>query len=212
MGGRLAISPEELFFIGKQMRAQYIDYDYIKMMGDLQQRYSLKEKEIMAGLVKKGLLMEDFSGRTELVREVGALMRPVFFGRFEIEVILGRPGGSRLREKYHFEDGNSTWSASEGDRLIFSGGAGERLAELKAGILTEDYVGKRCETEAARLAAEEAEQFLIIKNMKPGSWSKGRQLLRVGGTWYVGGEDKKAAGLDRKALECLWENLTKEEP
>ena len=49
MDGQQKISPQELFYIGKYMRAQYIDYDYVRLMGDLTRKYSLKEKEIMAG-------------------------------------------------------------------------------------------------------------------------------------------------------------------
>ena len=101
----LQIKPEELFFIGRQMNAQYIDYEYISMMKDIQEQFSLKEKEVMNHLVEKGLFMEDFSGNLTLDEETEKMLQALFFGEFETECVLGEKsdeGFATETYKYHF--------------------------------------------------------------------------------------------------------------
>ena len=74
------ISPEELFFLGALLQAKYIDYAYIAAMDDIQDNFSLKKKETIAGLVNRGVIQEDFSGDLEVCMELRTMLDPVFFG------------------------------------------------------------------------------------------------------------------------------------
>ena len=209
MEGQLKISPEELFFLGKQMRAKYIDYDYVKMMGDLQQKYPLKEKEIMAGLVKRGLLMEDFSGNMELNEEIRNLLEPVFFGDFEVEIILGTPKEGWRIEKFHFYKGKIIQTVPEKKSLIFFAGGENGLKKLKEELLPEGYTGEKKILSGDSLNLENVEKILVIKNMKIGYRAMGRQFLLFGGTWNAGKEDR-TEGQNREELEKFWNVLTGE--
>lgn len=76
----------ELYFLGKQLHAKYIDYAYIAAMDDIQENFNLKSKETLAELVKKGILEEDFSGKITINQGAERLLTPIFFGEKESSV------------------------------------------------------------------------------------------------------------------------------
>lgn len=80
---KVSITPEEIFVLGKNMNAKYIDYAYVAAVKDIGVSYDLFEKEVTDGLVAKGLLEEDFSGTKVVNEETSALFKPIFFGQFE---------------------------------------------------------------------------------------------------------------------------------
>ena len=79
----LKVTPMELYFLGVQMQAEYIDYSYIAAMPDVQQRYALHEQETLEYLEERGLIEEDFSGNVEVDEEAAELLAPVFWGTVE---------------------------------------------------------------------------------------------------------------------------------
>ncbi len=92
MGNEILLSPEELYFLGGQMQAKYIDYAYVSEMGDIQQNYCLYESTVKAELTKKGMIEEDFSGNLIVADFVKEILHPIFFGKFESSLDICKTG------------------------------------------------------------------------------------------------------------------------
>lgn len=58
----LLLSPEEIFFIGKEVKGKYLDYDYIAAMRDIGKQGKIRREEILAGLEKKAMPRRTFWG------------------------------------------------------------------------------------------------------------------------------------------------------
>ncbi len=86
MEKEIILTPEELYYLGTLLQAKYIDYAYVAAMDDIGQNYKLFEKETGAALVSKGILLEDFSGNTEISEAAAGLLRPIFFGETETSI------------------------------------------------------------------------------------------------------------------------------
>lgn len=208
----LRISPEELFFLGKQMQARYIDYDYISMMKDIQQQYTLREKETMAGLVTRGMLIEDFSGDMELDEEVRETLEPLFFGEFasEIVIIPDRSGVGLERYKFHFRDGKITRVQVTGDGLSLTNEGSGELERLKELVIPKEYQKDSHEEFAMDfIKPDKVESVLILKNVTIRKETKVTQFVKMDGTWYVGKKENLAESLTREEMEGIWEQLTK---
>lgn len=199
----LQISPEELFFLGKQMRAKYIDYDYVRLMRDIQQHYSLHEKEIMAGLADKQILLEDFSGMVELDRDLEEMLTPVFFGNFESEVKIYEPEKGAEVEwcKFHFQEKKATQVWIKGNSLFLSSNGLDGLRALEEKIIPVTYQGKSIRISMEELNRSKPDRVLQLKNTVIGKRSAGSQLLEQNGIWYIGKSEGTAEGLDRTALK-----------
>ena len=77
MKERLILTPEQLFFLGTVMGAEYINYDYIAAMGEVQRNYSRTHRKCMDDLVRAGLLRERLSGEVVLRPVPRKLLHPV---------------------------------------------------------------------------------------------------------------------------------------
>lgn len=77
------LSPEELFFLARKMKAKYLDYEYLSLMGDIQNDIDVKEEKAKESLSSKGFVEEDFEGNIEVENDVVELLNPVFFGTIE---------------------------------------------------------------------------------------------------------------------------------
>lgn len=110
MENAIKLTAEELYYLGGQMQAKYIDYDYISAMGDIQKNYRMYESNAVDGLAGKGLIEEDFSGEITVSVSIEELLSPVFFGDFEAEIdICGVQEDSRKIVKLHTDqDKNNT--------------------------------------------------------------------------------------------------------
>lgn len=102
----LRLTPVELFYLGVQMQARYIDYGYIAAMPDIQKRYALHEQETLEELEERGLIEVDFGGAVEVEEGVRKLLTPVFMGDTESRVAVddgpsGADGGTGQKETEH---------------------------------------------------------------------------------------------------------------
>lgn len=77
------LTPVELYFCAKIMEARYLDYDYVKVMPDVQKQYLMREQEAMECLEEKGIIETDFEGVVSFDEEIRELLIPVFFGEKE---------------------------------------------------------------------------------------------------------------------------------
>lgn len=86
------VTPMELYFCAKLMKARYLDYDYVRAMPDVQKQYLLHEQETMEALEEKGMAEVDFDGNAAFEEELQELLEPIFFGEKESRVdIDGQP-------------------------------------------------------------------------------------------------------------------------
>ena len=108
-----------MYFTGKLLNAEYIDYIYIAAMKDIQQNKAICDQEIKASLSKKGVIVEDFSGDIEVESTVASLLKPVFFGEIETSLDAFELGQENTLSivRYHFLDGNITMVSNSEDEF-----------------------------------------------------------------------------------------------
>lgn len=146
----LVLSPEELYFLGTQMKGRHIDYAYIAAMGDIQQYKALYERECREALKAAGVLEEDFWEELTVDGEAAALLSPVFSGDFQSQVQTLEKDGGGLDVRLHRLEGRYTW------------------AELVGGTITLRAAEERdIEGLAASLAppSQGAERGIVLKNL-----------------------------------------------
>ena len=110
MENAIKLTAEELYYLGGQMQAKYIDYDYISAMGDIQKNYRMYESNAVDGLAGKGLIEEDFSGEITVsvsIEELLALYSLVTSRRKSIFVVYRRIvekllNSIRIKTKQHW--------------------------------------------------------------------------------------------------------------
>lgn len=204
------ISAEELFYLGKLMNARYIDYDYIRMMKDIQKKGVLKESEYMAGLVNRGLLYEDFSGQKELDLDLEELLKPIFFGDFESEFFYQKNMNEKniMHHKFHFYEGKvSLVQLNEGKLQISSGE--EKLDELEKMVISETYEAEAKEVAMNELNKEKIDSIMLLKNMKIGKYAMNSQFIKHDNIWYVGKKENIAESLSKKSMTAKWNQMMK---
>lgn len=123
----LRLTPMEVYFLAKCMKAKYLDYSYFAAVPGMQKNYVLHEQEILENLEEREIIEEDFSGNTEVEEDVMALMEPVFFGPVE----------SRLTGKktynIHIYNRMMTMAEQDGDAITFYRTDEKALKGLLAG-------------------------------------------------------------------------------
>lgn len=127
MKKELKLTPVELFFLGAQMNAKYIDYNYIAAMPDIQKRYALHEQRALEELEERGILEEDFSGNVELDEEIRELLEPVFFGDVESRL------DAEQSYNIHLYNGKITMAVMEEDGITFFRASEEDVQKLLTG-------------------------------------------------------------------------------
>lgn len=210
---KVQLCAEELFFMGKQMRAKYIDYEYVSMMEDLQQQYALREKEIMAGIVQKGLMMEDFSGDMELDQDVETILKPVFFGEFESELLVADlTDEDRSRHmKYHFYDGQVTQAAIIDGKLEFSKSGDIGIDEQRAVLLSGEYDCSEAEYPIETINKEKITLVVQLKNTQVGKTTAASELVCSDGIWYIGATENTVRTLSKEAFTSCFNRIMKGE-
>ena len=86
----LILSPEEIYYIGKVSGGKYLDYDYIAAMKDIGKRGKIKQQEILDSLERKGYAQEDFLGNLEVEPACIEVLKPLYQGMYESELICGK--------------------------------------------------------------------------------------------------------------------------
>ena len=205
----LTLKAEELYFLGRYMNAQYIDYDYVQLMEDIQNNYSLKEKEIIADLVDRDVLMEDFSGDIEIDEDIENILKPIFFGFFESSMnhYIIRGSETEIKENYrfHYLDGFSTVVEIKDKYLNVSGNAEDILKNLFKRIVPSEYQGDSKEIPVSQIKQGTVSEVLILRNIMIGQQEYTGQLCKAGGIWYEIRDNETAEAMPGKKLMKRWE-------
>lgn len=199
MGKELALSPEELYYLGSTLRAKYIDYAYVAAMDDIGQNYSVFESEAKASLVKSGILMEDFGGNLEIDPTVSALMNPIFFGDVETSVDVCKLGEESTVDvyKFHFLDGTITMVTGQEGKLIVKTVDQLAIKELVSGLVPDNYNCTESKV-VSEIDKDKVTRFIATKSIKIGQISVVKTYIEADGIFY------------REKDEDLIESVTKD--
>ena len=106
----IKIKPEELYFLGELMQAQYINYEYIAAMPDISQAYAAEKTNAIRNLGKRGLVSESLRGGVRVSPDLQKLLRPVFFSKTEnaLRILTRKPEHSLEILRFHVLDGSVT--------------------------------------------------------------------------------------------------------
>ena len=199
MEREIYVSPEELFFMGKYMQAAYIDYDYMKMVPDIQQNYRNRETEIRMGLIRKHYLTEDFSGNVKVDDTAELILNPVFFGQFEVEIIIKERSGGMEWYKFHFCGHQVTEACWKDSIWHFNSRGADKLNCLVVGFL-----GKERNISESLLKESvdnrKIDRVMVLKNIEIGKSAACFQFLRINGGWYMSQDEMHLKCLDREFL------------
>lgn len=78
----LILSPEELYYLAKACHGKHLNYDYIAMIPDIQQRGSIYQDSCTESLEGKGLVADSW-GEVTVSEEAERFLAPLWNGEFE---------------------------------------------------------------------------------------------------------------------------------
>lgn len=206
----LILTPEKLYYLGTLLQAKYIDYAYIAAMDDVAQNYSLFEKEACTELVKAGVLIEDFSGNTEIKGVYRDILSPVFFGETEtsIDICNVKEGNKVSIKKFHHHDGKTTMVQGKDKELTLSSADCDSIkAEIEA-VLAEDY---SCEDNKVidKLENDKITRVIAVKRNELRKKNVVKLLVEYDGIIYDDNA-KKISGLSKEQFTDLVYSIVKE--
>ena len=189
MENAIKLTAEELYYLGGQMQAKYIDYDYISAMGDIQKNYRMYESNAVDGLAGKGLIEEDFSGEITVSVSIEELLSPVFFGDFEAEIdICGVQEDSRKIVKLHTDQDKTTLVELDEIQLVLKNMQGNDVVEYGKDIFgfLKDETDENIEFDEQKVS-----EIYILKNTVIGGESDVRILFRIENSVFMEDENEE---------------------
>lgn len=180
----IILSPEELYYMGRLMKAKYIDYAYIAAMKDIKQNYSLFKKETQASLVDMGILVEDFSGEIEIDAIAYDVFKPVFFGEVETSVdicSLGEPNKISVN-KFHFNDCNATMVTNADGKLVIKSVDQIAIRDFVSNLISEQYDCSCCVVD--KIEQDAIARVLSVKSAVVGGLSVVKLYIESDGAIY----------------------------
>ena len=175
MKKEIILTPEELYYMGTVLRAKYIDYAYVAAMGDISQNRGLYESLCREGLAKKGILLEDFSGQTEVDRSARQLLEPVFFGEMEasLDVAFITEDGNRTarNRRFHFYEGRITSAVPGPEGIVLQEADDGQLQAWIAALLPEGYQAEEEKLPIKDMDRKRISRILAVKNTRVGEKS-----------------------------------------
>ncbi len=165
----LILTPEEVFFLGKKMDGEYLDYRYIQAMGDISQRKAVLRQECIDSLSEKKIVSENLLGDVEVDPEAVAFMKPVYFSSFESAVqiyrgeeqigvqtyLLHRGGPDTFVLSYQKADGTFHFQ-------VFNG---EDVLRFLVSFVSDEYLEQE-ETEEGVAISGKIEQILTVESFE----------------------------------------------
>jgi hypothetical protein len=191
MNPEIILTPEELYYVGKLLKAKYIDYVYIAAMKDIQQNAEAARQDIQRGLSGKGYLSEDFSGDIEIDEKVRTLVEPVLFGNFESSITICEIGETALVKslRFHRNEKRTVLSVMGGDGLHISEISDDEMKSCVVSLLPKDYLQKTMET-GQSVTRESITRVFAFKNMVVGDRAEVKVFFESDGWLCYENENK----------------------
>ena len=189
MYNEIILTPEELYYMGRFLQAQYIDYAYVAAMSDIKQNYALFEKETRNSMISSGYIMEDFSGNVEADQKIIDLLNPIFFGEVETSLDICDIGDENTVSvyKFHFHDGVTTMVTGKDGKLRI-----KAIDQLCIKKMVEDLlpVGYNVESSIISEPTEKiVTRFIAAKSIFVGKTSIVKTYIQADDTLYQENEE-----------------------
>ncbi len=185
MQNAFEISFDALYYLGRLMQAEQLDYDYFKQIGDIETNYSLFAANASAELQNAGLITEDFSGDMEVDPVLQSVAKPLFFGTDEasLDLIVQAETVTRDLYKFHTYEGKTTKATFLDGKIRIE--AWDDFEELYADILRNAVAGRELDSDG--LDDKKFSKIAILKCLH-----NGEALPTEGYCIYNGGVYKMA--------------------
>ncbi len=192
----LLLTPRELYCLGGVLNAKYIDYAYIAALDDIGQDFELFQKETLASLSAKGIIMEDFGGNMEMNEEYIPLLEPIFFGAVETSLDVCHIGDNVTVDvyKFHFYQDRITMVAGEEDHLLVKQIYKDDIFDMTKSILDQDYFDVSG-VHITEYDSEKVTRFLSAKSINIGVSSEVLTLIEFDGVFYIGSVENDLVSL-----------------
>lgn len=161
----LSLSAEEIYYLGKLIDGQYLNYRYIAAMSDIQQKNAAYIQRCRNNLCEKEVLFENLWGDVSVNQEVKEFISPLYFGDFEASV-----------EEIYIEDKTYIQSAyfhRKGEECLFSllsdkqvklqKISDEQLTQFIVSLMPENY-NNRMKPQAEEMDDLKVHRIIIMKN------------------------------------------------
>lgn len=208
MKRELTLTAEELFLLGKMLQAKYLDYAYIRLMGDFTKNYQLFEKKNQAELIKKNvLILKDFKGNVEVSSWARDLVIPVFEGATETTLdIRYIKNDIHVSEKYHYHKENVIKVSVEKGKLNICRIESDVIKERVSKIINEEYYVDKHILET--MDEKKISEIYIVKKLVKGQASIVNAYLKMNNVVYKEIENDKFESLEREEFETeVWDVL-----
>lgn len=191
MKEEISVTPEELYFLGKLLKAKYIDYDYIKAMSDIGQISAVAKQKAYEELEKKHYIEEDFSGEITIDDDVKAILDPLFFGSFESSINVAVIGEKAEVYTYRLhKNGDRISLAVFTDcGIIVRVSNDTQLRSLIVSLLPENYFNKELTIDTT-VNKESITRVFAFKNNKIGEKTEVKVFFECEGQIYFSDNNK----------------------
>lgn len=121
----VTLRTQEVYFLGKKMEGDHLNYEYIAAMPEISQRRAVIEQECADALERSGVAEESLLGELTVRPAMQKFLHPLYFSDYESELLLE---DADTKESLHFlfhrektEDG-AQWLAAEwsGETIRFT--------------------------------------------------------------------------------------------
>ena len=132
----LTLRMQEIYFLGKRLNGDHLNYSYIAAMPEISQRRAVIEQECEEALEKCGVAEENLLGELTVRPEAAAFLHPLFFGDYESELMLENTSThDNIHWMFHREmtEDGPRWLAAEwnGETVRFTSDMERVEAKLK---------------------------------------------------------------------------------
>ncbi len=186
MNNEISITADELFFLGKLMNAKYIDYAYIVCMNDSADDFNIREKAVKQGLIKKELVFESFSGKTDVDESLTEILLPVFYGKKETSLNICTIQEQAKADifKFHFFNDNITLVRAENGVLTLRGIRQDDIKNIISDVFPEGC-GFSDGTVSEITGIENVSTVMSAKRTVLDEGSDIYVFMRSDGIWYM---------------------------
>lgn len=84
----LTLSMQEIYFLGKHLNGDHLNYNYIAAMSEISQRRAVLEQECKDALVRIGVAEESLTGDFTICQPAIDFLHPLYFGDFESDLAM----------------------------------------------------------------------------------------------------------------------------
>ena len=191
MTPEITLTPEELYYLGKLLKARYIDYAYIAAMKDIQQNAEASKQDAQRDLTQKGYLIEDFSGEVEIDDDLRKLLGAVLLGDFESSLSVCEIGEKTAvtSARFHIADGLTVLTTMGDGEIHLSEFDDDQLKQLVASLLPPGYLAKEMKT-GQTVTKDSIRRVLVFKNTHVGEKAEVKVYFESDGWICFDGGDR----------------------